>query len=234
MRIVNSEVSFFRTVDGKKQGRGYEQQRYVFQDDGTLTVNAFSVATDRDIVRDLILNYDVNMRPVDSYVRIHRRDRLEGSAWYRFGDEDVDADILNVDRGVVHDHLHLGGRVSAFEAHSICCDVLMAAGFDRASEARVQQLSHTVMSSADPFGAVGPHIAPVTIQIEYVGAEITTTPAGDFETDHWRLIPHKPDDGTDHPDMDLWSMRGSYVFARAEIAAIGYVYELTRHQEMRL
>lgn len=234
MRIVNSEVSFFRTVDGRREARGYEQQRYVFQDDGTLTVNAFSVATDRDIIRDLIVNYDADMRPVDSYVRIHRRDRLEGSAWFRFGHDAVDADILNVDRGVAHDHLHLGGRVSAFEAHSICCDVLMAAGFDRSAEARIQQLSHTVMSSADPFGAVGPHIAPVTLEIEYVGPETTQTPAGTFETDRWLLIPHKPDDGRAHPNMQLWSMRDTYVFARAEIAEIGYVYELTRYGEQQL
>ncbi len=230
MRIINNEVTFTRTVDGIAQQRGYEQQRYIFHDDGTITLNALSMAFDRSIVRDVILNMDSAYRPLDSYVRIHRRDRLEGSGWFRFDETGVQADILNVAKGLVHES-YTQGRIGAFGAHPISCDVLMAAPYDRTSGEAIQTIPE-IMSSRDPFGAVGPEVAPITIGVEYVGVETQETAAGVFECDHWRLIPNPKPDGSRHPPEDMWAIRGSFVFVRSQIAAIGYDYRLTSHREL--
>lgn len=234
MRLINSEVRFLRRANGSVEDRGYEQQRYLFHDDGTLALNALSFASDRNLVRDVVVNLDANQRPIDSYVRIHHGTRVEGAGWYRFEDGAVTADLWNTRKGVTRERVEASGRIRAFITHPIACDVLTAAAFDRCSADRVQHVRDVFMSSSDPFGAVGPEIARVDLEIEYVGVESIETAAGVFETDHWRILPGAERTGHAHPGEDLWALRDTFIFIRAEVSAIGFEYQLVSFNERQV
>jgi hypothetical protein len=234
MRLINSEVRFLRHAAGATVERGYEQQRYLFHDDGTLSLSALSFATDRGLVREVVLNLDAAHRPLDCYVHIHHRDRVEGTGWFRFGENGVTADLWNVRTGHARDSAATLGPVKAFVAHPIASDVMLAAAFDRHSHDRVQELRDVFMSSSDHFGAVGPEIARVALDMEYVGVETREAAGRSFETDHWRILPGNDRTGHTHPGEDLWSIRDTFIFVHAEIAAIGYEYRLVSFHETHL
>ena len=59
---------------------------------------------------------------------------------------------------------------------------------------------------------------------EYVGAERLTTPAGSFDTHHYRLLLSPRADGKPR-SYDIWCTHPDYVFVRGEVR--GYLMNAT-------
>lgn len=231
MRLINSTVEFIESQGGRAHNRGFEQQRYAFLADGSISLNAFSVATDKGLAREVTVHMDANWRPVDSYVRIHRNNRIEGYGWFRFDGGVVEAELWNHETGRHRQLLEYDSQHIAFGAHPICTDMLLAAAFDRTSGQKVQYLENIVMSSAHHFGAEGPEIAPVRLEIEYVGVEKIEAAGRSFTADHWRIISGNEKTGHGHPGEDFWTLHNSLVFVHARIDSIGFRYELSEYRE---
>jgi len=230
MRVITSEVEFM-SKGASHARRGFEYQRYVCLPDGSTTLSVTSIALDKSIFREVVINLNDKMRPLDSYVRIHHGTRLEGNGWFQFGKKAVTADIWNEKIGLWQDRAEADTGVRGFCAHPISCDLLLAASFDRASNDRVQLLDGIFMSSPHHFGATGPEIASVLLEMEYVGQERLTTKVGELETDHWRILPGNSRTGHTHPGEDLWALKDTFLFVHAEIESIGFEYRLTRFQD---
>jgi len=230
MRIINSQVQFMNRSSATEVQRGFEQQCYVLRDDGTMTVNATSIASDKGVERNVIVNLTSALLPLDAYVRIHRGDYVEGCGWFRFSDRSVEADLWNSRLGLTRESVETHGKINGFSGHPIACDILLVAGFDRELGGR-QHLQDLFLSSSDHFGAIGPEISPVELEIEYVGVETRETKCGVFETDHWRILPGNTQTGHTHPGEDMWSLKGTLVFIEAAVPDFGNVYELTRFDD---
>ena len=233
MRIINSQVNFLNHSDAGEVQRGFENQIYVLRDDGTMTVNAVSIASDLGVERNVIVNLNSSQLPMDAYVRIHQEDRLEGCGWFRFEDKSVEADIWNSKSGLKRERVETDGIINGFSGHPIACDVLLAAGFDQ-KLGGCQHLKDLFLSSFHHFGATGPEIAPAELEIEYLGVEMRDTPCGTFETDHWRILPGNEKTGHTHPGEDIWSLRGTLIFVAAAVPDFGNRYELTRFEDRQL
>lgn len=233
MKIINSKVRFIHLVDGERTDRGYEQQRYVFHEDGTLTLNAFSIASDHGISRDVVINLDCHYRPIDSYVRIHAGSQLEGVGWYEFRQGGVDSEIWNARLGRRRDTCDIPGGVKVFSGHPIAFDSLFMTAFDRTKTESTQLIdTGLVLSSSHHFGATGPEIFQIKLELEYVGAETIQTPAGQFEADHWRIVSGSEKTGHTHPGEEIWTKKDSFIFLAGALPSVDYTYELTDYEEL--
>jgi len=233
MRIINSTVDFFCVSEPGKSQRGFEQQRYVVHDDESISLNVLSRAFDHGVTREATLNYDKHWRPIDSYVRFHLGDRVEGSAWFRFNDNHVVADIVDRDgkyRQETLDYPAPSQRI-AFCAHPIATDAALMSAFDPSLEYNTQHLENIYLSSGHHFGAVGPELAKAELEIEYLGTEKLNKAGRVFETDHWRVHSGNENTGHQHPGEDVWVLKDSFVFIHAEINKLGYSYELSSFEE---
>jgi len=226
MRIINSTVEFLRESDRGALKRGFEQQTYTLHDDNTITLNVVSVALDHGVTRNVVLNLDHHWQPTDSYVRYQVGDRVEGYGWFRFEPNRVVADIVGRDGKHRREQASLGNGKLAFAAHPIATDLTIVAAFDRHAKQQVQHLTNIVLSSSHPFGATGPEIAPVELEVEYLGTESLSLLNQTFDTDHWRILSGNDRTGHNHPGEDLWALRDSLVFIHAEIDTLGYSYNL--------
>ena len=106
------------------------------------------------------------------------------------------------------------------------------AAFDRTSPDKIQLLDNVLLSSPHHFGATGPELAPVKLEVEYLGVETRHTACGDFETDHWRILPGNDRTGHTHPGEDLWALKDTFVFVEAAIGSVGYRYELASFEDV--
>ncbi|MFT7287052.1 MAG: hypothetical protein ACI87W_001161 [Halieaceae bacterium] len=228
MRIITSKVVFTDPTTIDDQPRGFEHQRYVFHDDETISLAVFSVAKDKGITRDVIINFDPFWRPIDSYVRIHLGSRLEGSGWFRFTEDAVSADIWNHTTGLDRQSVSVSPGAIAFGAHPIATDMVIAAAYDRGTKESIQLLPNVFLSSKHHFGATGPEIAPVRLQLEYLGRERISAAGSTFDTDRWRILEGNELTAHNHPGEVFWTLQDSFVFVRAEIPSTGYKYLLSQ------
>lgn len=226
MEIIQSNVEFFKQQDGQRVARGFERQRYVLHDDQTVCLNVFSVASDLGITREVTLNLDGSWRPLDSYVRIHHGQRLEGSAWFRFSASQVTAKVQHYKEGASKQAMPVGKQGAVFCAHPIATDALIAAAYQRDDPTPTQLLPEVFLSSPHHFGATGPELAKTAIEMTYLGSEEIVAAGQTFDADHYQIMAGNQTTGHTHPGEDLWTLKDTFVFLKAEIAALGYVYEL--------
>ncbi len=230
MEIIESQVAFYKTQEGRRTSRGFERQRYVLQDDGTTCLNVFSVASDLSINREVTINLDEHWLPIDSYVRIHHGERLEGAGWFRFDDGSIESQVQQPGEGLVQRQVKFDDGPAVFCAHPIATDALLAAGCSRQQQDAVQLLPQVFLSSPHHFGATGPELAHTQLEMSYLGVEDVTAAGTQFQADHFRIAAGNEKTGHTHPGEDIWTVKDTCIFLRAAIVALGYEYELTHFQ----
>jgi hypothetical protein len=90
--------------------------------------------------------------------------------------------------------------------------------------------------SADVRGATPPQLATMTTGMEYVGDDMVSVPAGDFECHHFRIA---PDDivtdgaGVGSLEMHIWVTKNDWVYVKGETSgAIQSRYQLIEYEEI--
>jgi hypothetical protein len=94
-------------------------------------------------------------------------------------------------------------RPRLFAPHPLVCDGWQASAFDFSRGPGRQRLDPCANSSSRPDGGSGPSIGIVHKDLEYVGDETITVPAGSFATRHLRILPLMPEMAHWTP-MDFW------------------------------
>ncbi|MEM7704078.1 MAG: hypothetical protein AAF358_00915 [Pseudomonadota bacterium] len=229
MQIVESRVAFYKTQEGQRISRGFERQRYVLQDDRSVCLNVFSVASDLKINREVTINLDERWLPMDSYVRIHHGDRLEGAGWFLFEQGSVKSQVQRPGEGLAEQQQRFDDGPAVFCAHPIATDALLTAGCSREEPGAVQLLPQVFLSSPHHFGATGPELAHTQLEMSYLGVEDVTAAGINFEADHYRIAAGNETTGHTHPGEEIWTLKDTAIFLRAEIVALGYEYELTHY-----
>jgi hypothetical protein len=175
--------------------------------DGCRTLRAMTAMDDDELLRDVTYSVDRNWRPLDCFIRLTIGDRFQGSGWFRFTDTFVECESYAIDAGRVSQRWPVDGPIPLFVNHSVACDAWVNALFDMRRKDAVQTFYPRLASSALGNGGSGPMLGNVTtvtpepgrLDLQYLGDETITVPAGTFECQRILLNPGKI------PRFEIWS-----------------------------
>lgn len=226
-RRIDLRIRFLTTREGRTFERGRETASYDFHDDGLITYHVSSHSDDPRISRDAVYTLDRRYRPLEAFVRLQVDGRYEGSGWFRFEPGQVGSETFNAARGRESRVTKIDAPARAFVAHPVSTDVMLAAAWEPGGPRR-QKLVGAYTSSVDPYGRIGPSLAPSDSWLEHAGRETVQTPAGALETDRYELFTAA--DATE-PLESMWTLAGTCVFVRAQARGqYNTVYELVDYR----
>jgi hypothetical protein len=226
-RRIDLRIRFMTTRDGRTFERGRETASYDFHDDGLITYHVSSHSDDPRISRDAVYTLDRQYRPLEAFVRLQVDGRYEGSGWFRFEPGQVGSETFNAAKGRASQVAKIAAPARAFVAHPVSTDVMLAAAYEPGGAKR-QKLVSVFTSSADPYGRVGPSLAPSDSWLEYAGRETVQTPAGPLPTDRYELFTAAE---ATEPLESMWTLAGTCVFVRAQARGqYNTVYELVDYR----
>jgi hypothetical protein len=205
---------------GQDREYGREWFSITRHEDGQTTLRAHceiesGAVRERGVVRDVTYSLDSNHRPLDCFVRLRENGRYLGAGWFRFEGHTASGVAHNRDVGHLQQRLDLDGPIPSVAAHPLVCDMLHCLAFDTARGARIQRSSRIVMTSRELDGCSGPLLTPMDMDIEYMGEETITVPAGAFKTRHFRF----PFPSGEYPEEHVWFVPQEMLFVRARVGA---------------
>jgi hypothetical protein len=224
-RNVRGKILYISHDGDEPREYGREWFTYTFHEDGQLTVRSQceiepGPVEDRSVIRDVTYTVDRDFKPVDGYVRLQQNGKYLGSGWFRVTNELAECESFNVTDGRVRQRFELDRPVPSIGAHALTCDVLHLARFDHSKSARIQPAYGAMLTSLEHDGCSGPMLAPIRFEIEYLGRDEISVPAGAFEADHYQFLLG----GTlpkEHPTEELWCVPEEFIFVK--IAVGGYM-----------
>lgn len=199
--------------------RGREWFHVTLAADGTRTMRTVSEIDDSQILRDVTLTVDQEWRPQESHVRVTVADAFVGSGWFTFDEEGASAEVHGPAHGRLSQRVGTRHRAPMFGAHQVAGDGWQA-GLLAAGDPGPRRVEGILLSSALPNGASGPLLATTAMVAERLGVEEVTTPAGTFETVHFRFTP----DGLE--SEDVWVLPEDNTLVRSVWPHYETTYEL--------
>jgi hypothetical protein len=201
--------------DGVERGR--EWFSFTYRKDKQVTLRAYCEIDDTRVERDVVQTMNERFHPLDCFVRLHVKGEFLGTGWIRVTDSEAECEVASVVLGRVHQVIPLPARVTSLVSHPITADGLLMAAFDHSRPERIQTWAAGLSTSPLLDGASGPFLAAGRERsVEYVGPEKITTPAGAFDTHHYRLLMGKRPDGR-QPSYDLWCTHPDFLVVRGEV-----------------
>jgi hypothetical protein len=184
------------------------------------TVRAFCEMDELDLTRDVTMSLDTEGRPRDAFVRIIRGGQTLGSSLFIVDDQEIRCEAVTAELGHVSQRRPLSAPLSYLGLHPLVCDGLIALsrGTDRPGEFVAVDI---ITNSSSPSGEQGLIAFPGVIDVAYLGDEIITVPAGQFDAQRYALR-WQPD----WSPADLWVHGPSALFLRLAWDMIDSHYEL--------
>ena len=169
-------------LSNKEDRKGQERGREYFiinkHANGHRKIVAHCEIDDRPaVMRDITYSLDENWLPTDCFVRISVDDQFMGSGWFNFSDGHAECETTTALEGRVSQRMETNGHLKTFQNHAIACDAWHLRLFDRNSDEKIQNTGEILLSSPDHRGATGPMLFPITMNIEYVGCLLYTSPS---------------------------------------------------------
>lgn len=223
MRHVNirGKLAYISEAEQTKD-REYGREWFAItrHEDGQTTLRAqceidSGVVRKRGVVRDVVYSLDSNHRPIDCFVRVREDGRYLGAGWFRFEGNTARGELHNRDVGHLRQRLELDGPIPSVAAHPLVCDMLHCLAFDTARSERIQRSSRIVMTSRELDGCSGPQLTSMDMDIEYIGQERLTVPAGTFMTQHFCF----PFPSGEYPEEHVWFVPQEMLLVRARVGA---------------
>jgi hypothetical protein len=222
-RNVRGKILYI-SDDGTERGR--EWFGFTYRKDRQITLRAYCEIDDAQVQRDVVQTMDERYHPLDCFVRLHVKGEFLGTGWIRVTDTEAECEVSNVVLGRVHQRVPLAVPAESLVSHPISSDALLMAAFDHSKPERIQSWEGGLSTSPLLDGASGPFIS-VSRQrsVEYVGPEKITTPAGTFDTHHYRLLMTGSRPDGRKPSYDIWCTHPDYLIVRGEVG--GYLNNAT-------
>lgn len=204
---------------------GREHFSISIQPDQSRTLRAVCEMDNDRLIRDVVYSLDGQWRPLECFVRLTQNEIFYGSATFRFFDDRVECNGLSSTDGPVAMVDPVPMRVPSFGAHPICCDTWHAKAADlRRGGAKTVHVPNIAMSSPLPNGGSGPATSFVDLDVDCVGEESVTTPAGTFTCKHFRNHGRRP--GKPRPPVEIWAWSDDFIPVRARWELLHQTYEL--------
>ena len=185
--------------------RGREDFAFTHHADGAVTLRAHCEIDEPSptVMRDILYSLDAHGCPFDCHLRLSLDDALLGTGWIWFGDGFIECESYGPTTGRVSQRVDTGGAFDGFGTHPIVGDGYLTRCMDVARGPHRRAI-RVFVPSPDHRGATPPQIAEVKIDLEYLGDETVTVPAGRFDCRHFRFIDPHGMGGTTHPPYDMW------------------------------
>jgi hypothetical protein len=218
-RTIRGRVAYISEAEQTREHQfGREWFALTQHDDGQVTLRAqceidAGIVRRRSVIRDVTYTMDAQHRPLDCYVRLRRNGQYLGAGFFRFAGNTAHGFSHNVETGEVHQRLDLDGPIPSIAAHPLVCDMLHCLAFDMSRKDQMQRSRNIVMTSRELDGCSGPLLTPMDMDIQYLGKETITVPAGTFETEHFVFpFPDKL-----YPEEHIWFVRDELLLVRVRV-----------------
>lgn len=216
---LRGKLSYISEAERTKENEfGREWFSITRHEDGLTTVRAqceilSGVVRKRSVIRDVVYSMDANHRPIDCFVRLQENGKYLGAGWFRFEGHTASGMLHNRDVGHIEQRLEVGGPIPSVGAHPLVCDMLHCLAFDPTRNERIQRSRGIVMTSRELDGCSGPQLTEMDMDIEYMGQETITVPAGTFETEHFRF----PFPSGEYPEEHVWYVPADMLLVRVRV-----------------
>jgi len=205
-RTVRGRIAYTsKKPERMNQLRGDERFTFTHHTDGKIVLRAYCEIEDPapTVLRDVVFAIDEHRQPMDCTVRLVVGDKFNGSGWFRFSKTAIECESYGPSIGRVSQRVELAAPIDGFGTHPVVADAFFLSGFDWSTVKR--RTMSMYLPSPDLRGATPPILAPIKIDVEYVGEETVTVKAGAFATKHFRYL-DVGDSGfsSQHPPYDVW------------------------------
>lgn len=205
-RTVRGRIAYTsKKSERMNQPRGDERFTFTHHTDGKIVLRAYCEIEDPapTVLRDVVFAMDEHRQPMDCTVRLVIDDKFNGSGWFRFSTTAIECESYGPSIGRLSQRVELAAPIDGFGTHPVVADAFFLSGFDWSTVKR--RTMSMYLPSPDLRGATPPMLAPVKIDVEYVGEETVTVKAGTFATRHFRYL-DVGDSGfsSQHPPYDVW------------------------------
>lgn len=213
----NGEIGYFAS-GGARTGR--ELFSISVHDDGSTTLRAQCEMDDDALVRDVILVLGPDDRPAQAFARIVEPGRPPGSAWYRFRDGLVEADIDLGEGPPQRVSRSFATPIRFFGTHSLVNDGWLARLAPELRAGEAVDLRDLVANSLAANGGGPPGLFATQANLVFVGAAEIEVRAGRFDCRHYRVR------YGDYPALDMWLTGPVHLLVKMEWSHLGGRYEL--------
>lgn len=206
--------------------RGVEHFRMTHHDDGHRIMRVYRELNDHPpLIRDIIQVVDAEFHPVETYARLTVDNRYQGSAWYRFSDDEAELQGMSAAEGRFSERAKISRAMRGFGSHNLGSDAWLAARYDFSKGPGVQMFKDNLLTSADHRGATGPAFARTNSGLEYFGVEEAQVPASRFDCHHFAIVKTSHN----HPPYDYWvTADGDFLYVNGVVAEpYRWSFELT-------
>lgn len=182
IRWAEGSYQYRALSDDRATGR--ETFRLTVAPDGTRTMRVYTDIFSRGVQANVVVRVASTFRPLTAYVDISTKGVLKGSAFYIAGDRGIDATVVDAVGQQVRTHSDMPEQFS-FGTHPLALDgwstwyAPVVPG--QIAKGAIYLVNGDATNARPMVGDVTP------VDLEYVGEEQVTVPAGTFPTQHYRI-----------------------------------------------
>lgn len=236
-RTVRGRIAYTsKKPERLDQVRGREWFHFTHHRDGSVVMAAHCEIEEPDpvVMRDITLSIDPAGRPRNLHVNLVIGDAPMGSGWFNLthregGGGSVECESNSASMGRVSQRVDFDHAIDGFGTHPIVGDGYMTRCMDVARGPHRRGI-RVFVPSPDHRGATPPLISDVSIDLEYLGDETVTVPAGTFACRKFAFIDDSDTGmgGKTHPRYEMWvTADDDHIFVQGGVG--GYMatwYEL--------
>lgn len=191
--------------------RGREWFAFTHHGDGSVVMRAQCEIEEPEptVLRDVVYALDPLGRPRNLHVHLTVDDVLMGSGWldltHRADGGTVACESAGPGIGRMSQRVDFAGPLDGFSTHPIVGDGYLTRCMD-VTRGPHRRAVRVFVPSPDHRGATPPLAAEVRIDLEYLGEDTVTVPAGTFACRRFAFIDASEGGmgGTPHPRYELW------------------------------
>lgn len=182
VRSARGTYEYRAISDGRLTGS--ETFELTVAPDGVRTMRASTDIFSRGVQANVVLRAAPSFRPLDAYVGISTNGALKGSGFFIAGPSKLDAVVVGADGRQTHSQITVPVQFS-FGTHPLSLDGWSGWYLDpvpgKITHGTIYLINGDARNDRPMLGQLTP------VDIEYVGAETITVPAGTFAAQHFRV-----------------------------------------------
>jgi len=187
--------------------RGREWFAFTHHADGSVVLRAQCEIEEPapTVLRDVIYAVGADGHPRNLHVHLTVGDSFMGSGWFNMLPGVIECESSSPSIGRVSQRVSYSGKLDGFGTHPVVGDGYLTRCMD-VTKGPHRRTIRVYVPSPDHRGATPPLASEVQIDLEYIGDETITVPAGTFACRRFAFIDSSDTGmgGREHPRYDMW------------------------------
>lgn len=194
------------------QERGREWFAFSHHGDGSMTLRVQCEIEEPEpkVLRDVVYALGPDGRPRNLHVHLTLGDEFLGSGWFNVthganGGGTIECESMSPALGRLSQRVAFEGALDGLGTHPIVADGYLTRCMDL-SRGPHRRPIRVYLPSPDHRGATPPIAAELKMEMEYLGEETVTVPAGTFDCRRFAFIDNSAGGmgGKQHPPYEMW------------------------------